>query len=232
MGTLGIHDLTAAYAVDALDADEAREYERHLSGCERCQQELAELSEGAAALAYAAEAPAPPAVLRERILERARSERANVVPLRPRWTRTAKAATAIATAAAVALAVWAGSLERSLDSERSARDRTARAVAVLSDPSARRVSLEGANGELVVAPRGAVLVVHGLGTPAPGKTYEAWVIANGRPKPAGTFDGGAETTVHRLDEPVPRGATVAVTVERQGGVEAPTGDILLSAKAA
>ncbi len=233
MGTLTIHDLTAAYAVDALDAEEAREYERHLASCERCQSELAELSQGAAAMAYAAEAPAPPAALRERILERARSERVNVVPLRPRWTRAAKVVTAVAAAAAVALAIWAGTLARSLDDERSARDEADRAVAVLSDPSARHVSLNGPNqGELVFGPRGAVLVVNGLGTPQPGKTYEAWVIpAGGQPKPAGTFEPGRETTVHQLDEPVPGGATVAVTVEREGGVDKPTGSILLSAKA-
>ncbi len=232
MGTLTIHDLTAAYAVDALDAEEAREYERHLASCERCQSELAALSQGAAALAYAPEAPAPPVTLRESILEQARRERVNVVPLRPRWTRAAKVATAVAAAAAVALAIWAGSLARSLDDERSARERADHALAVLSDPSARHVSLEGQNrGELVFGPRGAVLVVHGLGTPQPGKTYEAWVIAGGRPKPAGTFEPGRETTVHELDEPVPRGATVAVTVEREGGVDKPTGNILLSAKA-
>src|SRR5215212_12187645 len=123
MATLTVHDLTAAYAVDALDAEEAREYERHLAGCDRCQDELAELSQGAAALAYAAEAPAPPAALRESILDAARRERTNVVPLRARWTRTAQAATAIAAAAAVALGIWAASLARSLDSERSANDR-------------------------------------------------------------------------------------------------------------
>ena len=232
MATLAVHDLTAAYAVDALDADEALEYERHLATCDRCRRELAELSEGAAALAFAADAPRPPLALRENILLEARRERVNVVPLHPRGTPAAKAVTALAAAAAVALAIWAGSLARSLDDERSARDQADRAVEVLSDPSARHVSVEGSNpGELVFGPRGAVLVVHGLRAPQPGKTYEAWVIAGGRPKPAGTFEPGRETTVHELDEPLPRGATVAVTVERKGGVDKPTGSILLSAKA-
>jgi len=232
MGSLSIHELTAAYALDALDAEEAREYERHLAGCERCRSELAELSEGAAALAFGVEAPAPPDALRERILDHARSERANVVPLRPRWTRAAKVATAIAAAAAVVLAISTASLLRSLDSERSARERADRAVAVLSDPDAQRVPLQGGHGVLVTGMRGSALVIRDLDRAPAGMTYEAWVIENGRPIPAGTFDGGPDTTVHRLDRPVPPGSQVAVTVERDGGVDAPTGEILMSAKVA
>ena len=40
-----LHDLTAAYALDALDPEDARRYEAHLARCERCQEELAALSE-------------------------------------------------------------------------------------------------------------------------------------------------------------------------------------------
>ena len=82
-----LHDLTAAYALDALDPGDARRYEAHLARCERCQGEFAELSETATALAYATDAPAPPAELRTRILDQARAERPNLVPLRPRWVK-------------------------------------------------------------------------------------------------------------------------------------------------
>jgi anti-sigma-K factor RskA len=232
MGSLSIHELTAAYALDALDAEEAREYEQHLAGCDRCREELADLSEGTTALAFAVDAPSPPSALRKRILDQARSERTNVVPLRPRWTRSAKIATAIAAAAAVVLAISSGSLLRSLDSERSAREAADRAVAVLSDPDAQRVSLQGADGLLVTGMRGSALVIRDLDAAPSGKTYEAWVIDGGKPVPAGTFEGGSDTTVHRLDEAVPPGSQVAVTVERDGGVDAPTGKILLSAKTA
>jgi hypothetical protein len=37
----GIHELTAGYALDALDSDERKAYEAHLAQCEHCQQELA-----------------------------------------------------------------------------------------------------------------------------------------------------------------------------------------------
>jgi hypothetical protein len=63
--------------------------------------------------------------------------------------------------------------------------------------------------------------------PAPkGKTYEAW-IANPNVHRAGQFDG--RTTVLPLR--VSRGARVMVTIERAGGVDAPTSQPLLIARA-
>src|SRR5207244_4712161 len=91
-----LHDLTAAYALDALDPEDARDYEAHLARCDRCRDELASLSEAAGALAYATEAPAPPPELRARILQQARRERPHVVPLRPRWVAPVAAPAAVA----------------------------------------------------------------------------------------------------------------------------------------
>ena len=48
---MDVHDLTAAYALDALDPEEERSYEQHLAGCERCREELASFSEVAGSLA-------------------------------------------------------------------------------------------------------------------------------------------------------------------------------------
>ena len=80
-----IHELVAAYALDALDDSERREFEEHLAGCEQCSEELGGLKDAAAALAYVPEGPAPPAALRDRVLEQINAERAlNVVPLRRR----------------------------------------------------------------------------------------------------------------------------------------------------
>jgi anti-sigma factor RsiW len=231
MESLTVHDLTAAYALDALDADEAREYEEHLAHCERCQRELASLGGAAAALAYATDSPAPPAELRDRILSAARAERPNVVPLRPRWTFAAKAITAVAACLAIGFAIWAVSLSRTLDSTRDARDQANRALAVVSDPTAQRLPLKGASGSLVVGRTGdAALIVNELATAPSGKTYEAWVIQDGTPSRAGTFEGGGAKSVVPLDRPVPRGATVAVTIEKDGGVDAPQGQAVLSTR--
>lgn len=230
MDELSVHDLTAAYALDALDEVDTRMYEDHLATCETCRHELASLANAAGALAYAVESPNPPPALRERILDTARAERGNVVPLRARWTPVAKIITAAAACAAVGFGVWAASLSRSLENERSARDRTNRALAVISDANASRFALTGsANGSLVVTKNGeAALTVSGLRAAPSGQTYEAWVIQNGRPVPAGTFAGGGETSVFRLDRSVPNGARVSITLERSPGADQPSGPRILS----
>ena len=224
---MDIHDLTAAFALDALDEHETREYEAHLAQCERCRKELSRLSESAGALAWAVDAHVPPSALRERILDTAAAERTNVVPLpvrNPWLVRTVSGVAAVAACAAVGLGIWATALSHSVNRERAARTADARAVEILSDPASRRISLEGGSGVVAVDPTGqGVLVVDRLPQAPSGKTYEAWVIpAGGDPLPAGLFRGGDGTTVVHLLRSVPRGSTIAATVERAGGVDAPT----------
>ena len=205
----GLHDLTAPYALDALEPEEARVYEEHLAGCAQCREELAALQETAGALAYGAEPAQPPAALRERILAAARAERPNVVPLRPRgaYGVPVRAALAIAACLVVGLGIWNVSLH----------NRLGRAQEAL-----RGVSLTGAKGSVVVGGGSGALVLSDLERAPTGKTYEAWVIQKGRAYPAGVFGGGGHTVVIRLTRALPAGAVVAVTLERAGGVEQPT----------
>jgi anti-sigma factor RsiW len=235
MASLSEHDLTAAYVLDALDAREVEEYEEHLATCEQCRADLAALSVPASALAFAVESPAPPPELRGRLLEAARAERPNVVPLRSRWSTAVGVVVAVAAAAvAVGIGIWAVALHRSLDHERNARNAANRALEILTDPAAKRVALTGSassNGALAVRPNGeAAIVVPRLAAAPSGKTYEAWVIANGKPVRAGTFPGGGGTAVLPLERDVPNGAQVAVTVEKKPGVDAPTTKIILATK--
>jgi anti-sigma-K factor RskA len=193
---MDLHDLTAAYALDALDPDEAEAYERHLSRCQECREQLAELNGTAAALAFGAVAPAPPPRLRASILETAAAERTNVVPLlRRRWV-----ARGLAVAAAAAACVAVG------------------LAVALSQSSPQPVVASVSLGP----DRTATLRVTGLSAAPKGKTYEAWVIpANRAPRPAGLFAGGGSTRL-RLRGTVPRNAVVAVTREPAGGSPAPT----------
>ncbi len=229
-----IHDLTSAYALDALDADEAADFEQHLRHCERCQAELAELQGTTALLAYAAPSEPAPAALRGRILEQARAERSNVIPFpraRRRTTWAFGAAAAVAAAAAIGLGIWAAVLHNDLGAERSAHNRAADALAIVAAPGTSHVDLAGANGTLAVGQSGrAVLVISDLKKAPAGKTYEAWVIRGSKPSPAGLFGGGGSTVVplSRLVQP---GSVVAVTVERNGGVDMPTQTPFISATA-
>ena len=227
------HELVAAYALDALDEDEERQYEEHLRRCARCREELASLREAATSLAYGVPAPPPPPALRERILAEARGGRTNVVPLRPRVAPRLLAGIAAAAATvAVGLGAWAGLLAGSLADEREALNRQEQVIDILADEESQRVALSGADGLLAVSPEGrAALVVQGLGPAPEGKTYEAWVIDDGRVAAAGLFDASDEREIVTLTRRVPRGASVAVTVERAGGVAQPTQRPIITARA-
>jgi anti-sigma-K factor RskA len=204
-----IHDQAAAYALDALDPEDRWTYERHLDTCDRCREEVAALRDIAGELAYAAEGPEPSPELRDRILDAAKAEprTATVVPMRRRWLFPATAAAAVAAAcAAVGLGLWANSL----------RD----------GPAEQRVVPMVGGGSLIVSDGRATLVAC-VDDPPAGKTYEAWVIDDGTPRPAGLFSGGCRSV--QLERPVAEGDTVAVTVEDAGGAEAPEGEILMRA---
>ena len=202
---MDLHELTAAYALDALGPEEADAYERHLSQCEQCRAELAELNEAAAALGFGTVAPAPPPRLRESILAAAAAERSNVVPLlRRRWV-----ARGLAVAAAAAACVVVGL-----------------AVSLSQKSHTRYV-----NASVVLDRFGnGTLHVSGLASAPNGKTYEAWVIPHGgAAKPAGLFSGGSSSIVH-LRGSVPRSAVVAVTLERAGGSAKPTTSPIFSTR--
>jgi anti-sigma-K factor RskA len=213
------HSLAALYALDALDEQEEREFEEHLATCERCRNELARLRETAASLAYAAPGPAPPAALKDRILEQARAERPNVVslPRRRSWTAPLAAAAAVSAAAAIGLGVWGATRPSGSDPFAS----------VLAKPGARLVPM-GGRGALAVAPDGSAAIALSAPDAPAGKTYEAWVIRNGTARRAGLLPG---TSTLRIQLPVRKGSVVAVTLERAGGVDLPTNPPLAQTKA-
>ena len=147
-----IHELTAGYALDALDPAEREAFEAHLEGCEQCQEELASFWEVTGGLAAAADGPAPSPALRERILEAARAEQQNVVPIELAAARLARARGGD------------GDRRRGRDrardlrgvAERAARrleggaERAGDAAAVLADANATTVNMNGGSGKVVV----------------------------------------------------------------------------------
>jgi len=228
---MDIHDLTAAYALDALDLEESETYEAHLAQCVRCREELANLGETATALAFGVTSPVPPERLRGQILAVTAADRENVVPLpvRRRWLA---AAASVAACAAIGFGVWAGTLTHSLDRARATGARAEIEAQILADPNSQKTALKGGNGMLAVDPNGrGVLVVHRLPAAPSGQTYEAWVIPpGGAPRKAGLFNSKGSMTMVPLAENVPKGSVVAATVERAGGVDKPTQTPVFSAQ--
>jgi anti-sigma-K factor RskA len=195
-----VHELAAAYALDALAGDERHQFETHLLECEQCRDELVSLRETVGVLAFSTEGPLPSADLRDRILVAAREERPTVVAFRPRRTRLyVGAAGALAACAALAIGLT---------------------LALSGGSSGPSLSVAVDQGV-------AQLAVSGLSAAPAGKDYEVWVIETGKsPSPAGLFKDGE--MVVKLSRPVPKGATVAVTLEKAGGTTSPTTPILAS----
>ena len=204
-----LHELTPAYALDALADDERRAFEAHLAGCERCRADLAGLTETTGALGLAADAAEPPSGLRDRILAAAREEGpSNVVAIASHRRRRLAIAGVVAAVAAAALAIGL--------------------YAALSGggPGADRLALSVATDQGVTT-----ATITGLDAAPSGKAYELWVIEGSTPKPAGLFADGGKQVV-RLTRPAPEGSTVAVTLERAGGAPAPTTRVLVSTRVA
>lgn len=75
----------------------------------------------------------------------------------------------------------------------------------------------------------AVIMATGLPACPPGHDYQLWLIADNKPLPGGAFkadDAGRARMTDRLP-PGHAAPTFAVTLEREGGVPAPQGDVFL-----
>jgi len=75
----------------------------------------------------------------------------------------------------------------------------------------------------------AVVMATGLPPCPEGHAYQLWLIAGNKPLPGGTFKTDAQGRA-RMSDRLPPGVaapTFAVTLEREGGVPAPQGDIFL-----
>ena len=150
--------------------------------------------------------------------------------------RRPSAATLAALAALVgvaAIALGTTALVSSLDSDDTTEaaapvstvSEMDQAVSLLSKPSTQRMPVANSGGRIILA-IGAngqgVLVLDGLGAPPAGKAYQAWVIKPKAKAPlsAGLFSGSE--TIVPLSVSVKSGSVVAITIERAGGMPAPT----------
>jgi anti-sigma-K factor RskA len=136
------------------------------------------------------------------------------------------------------LAREVSSLDQQLGLARAESQRLAESLSIIASPGSRSIQLAGlgptpqASGHTFVSPqRGeAVFYAFGLPAPEPGKTYQLWWIADGKPVSAGTFDVDERGSGSlRVEHVAPAGQIQAwaVTVEPAGGVPQPTGAMVL-----
>jgi len=211
-------DDAAAYALGSLEPAEAEAFRRHLDECVVCRDEVAAFRETVGALPAAAPQYRAPRALRRRVMravqDDARKRRSASQPTTERRrgrlavSRPA-AVTALASAAAIGVAAFAG--VELASSPGSAKPRAV--VASLGD------------AQLRVTGTRAELIVHHLPAPGAGRIYELWLKrGNGAPQPTNTLfsvshDGTANIGV---PQSVTGDTSVLVTAEPAGGTQAPT----------
>ena len=215
----------------------------HLASCDSCRRARDEYAEAATALAMSLDPVAPPADLRERIVDRLKPVlHYPSFKVRPWW---------LATAATLFLALWgwreigirvarehiiAQQAEiRGLTAERDRLSTQNEKLASLVSPDTRTIALAGqemspaASARVFLDPtrRRAIVFFHNLPTNPTDKSYQLWIIRGDQPNPqsAGVFDvtpsGNAILSLDSLPVMTEIKA-LAVTMERRGGADQPS----------
>jgi anti-sigma-K factor RskA len=221
-----LHQLSGAYALDAIDDEaEAERFARHLRKCQACAGEVRGLREVATVMGFAAEEYEPPASLRADVLDaitRTRQLPPHVAPSRRKrrpmlsWTPQL-----VAVAAAIAAIVLGIQLAGSQD-----RLQQAQAIsAVLAAPDARVVTgpvMHGGSATVVVSAARRELVVTARRLPPlpSGRVYELWLIGPSRTVSAGLLSRAGGNAV--LAGGLAAGDKLGMTVEPSGGSAQPT----------
>lgn len=247
-----LHDLTGAYALNALSDVEREAFEAHLDVCASCAEEAAELLATTADLGGLLSEPTSER-LRANVMaeiERTAQEPAasagghtkvsgaedDVVGSRrpdrrggvaPWIAWTGAAAAAAVAVVAVVLGLQLAEANQRLDEVATAREQM---ESLLAAPDARTVVVDDDQvGEVrlvVSVQRGEAMLIASDMQPAPHEhTYEAWVIRDDEMAAAGLFDADADgrvTTMIAGD--FTTASAVGITVEPEGGSPEPTNE--------
>lgn len=226
-------DRLTLYALDALEPAEKAAFEAELAASDVLRARLAEERGLLLAMDRAVEPIAPSAGMTRSLMARVDADIAARAPqpVEPprrladfmRWLWPA--ATLVLAALAIVFGVWAITSQTE-----TARLRDE--LALLSGPGVRAANIPPAQKDATASAtafvaRGAsngVLLVANLPALDPQQTYQAWIIRDGKPLPAGVFNTGPDgqaRLVMRGGGAFTGAEQIGVTIERAGGAEAP-----------
>ena len=226
-----IRSLMAAYAMGAVPADEVPAIRAHIMACEECFSEAENYADALAALAFATTPEPLPAGFADRVLAAALSEApavgngetATARGWFARWTPALGFAAAALAALLIATSV---SLVNALQD----RERFQAIVAAMIDDR-DGFDLEGAGGaqgKVLATDEGTVLVTASLGEAPEGRDYQLWLMKDGTPTAAETFDVEDGVAIVRSQHSLDGYDGAAVTVEPDGGSTQPTTDPVMA----
>lgn len=225
-------ELIPAYAIGAADEDERAAVDAHLKTCTNCRALLEDYRGLGDGLLFAA----PLAPARAGLSENLR-KRLNVRPEPVRqgaWWDFLRRPAFVFAVAALALLVftnvyWAGRVGRLEQQSREIASLPQAAGIRLNaaDSKGGGYNSQTANGVVYVQPGSkiALLCVYALPQPGPGKTYQAWLVRDGKRVNAGTFavnGDGYGVLIINSGQPVSDYQQLGITVEPAGGSPAPT----------
>jgi anti-sigma-K factor RskA len=227
-------DLKEAYALGALSEEERREVEGYLGEYPEQHTEVDDLVSVANLLALAPQDHEPSPKLRRDLMNRI-SSTPGATPAAGPSTRQAGlwrlfgpgglAAAVVLALVATGMFAWNASLQeenQTLQGELEGQQ----TYALQSTGAAQEM-----RGEVVrLGDERAVLVAEDLPSAPEGETYQAWILREDVPEPAGLFepnDTGAAAAP--LEGSIEGAEAVAVTVEPSGGSSSPTNDPLMTA---
>ena len=220
-------ELIPAYAVGATDAEETRAVEAHVLLCADCRSVADEYRRLGDDLLFAAPPFAAPAGLTEDLRKKLNPTPV-ATPKRASWLDWLRKPGVALGAVAVALLLltnlyWAGRV--------GSLERQAQQFAALTQ--ADGISLQVADNQLhadgvvYIQPDSnvALLCVYSLPELEPGKTYQAWLVEDGKRVSAGTFEvnpDGYGVLMIQAGKPVSDYQQLGITIEPAGGSPAPT----------
>lgn len=242
------------YALGVMEGEERAGIEKHIGMCVPCAGKLAMARGRVAVLSLPAETVAPPANVKQRLMEKIHAEKTAQpaeTPAQPaqeeripaHWWTLAWATTAFALAA-VAIIFWVKTNELKLEiqnlqslaaHQNTVIERTHAIAALLTSPQTISVNLAPQPPAATEPGRvfynaqlGALIYAGSLPQLESGKSYELWLIPpSGNPLPAGVFAPKPNGDVEVVLPKIPAGVSAkafAVTIEPAGGAPSPTGE--------
>ena len=234
-----IENLTGAYALDAATAEERAAVEAEADRSQAVRNELTELADTAVMLGLAVEPVQPSPELKSNLMAMLdstpqlaptgspRPEGQSAAKARARWF-TRPVAVLTAAAAAAALVIGGVVITNQVANQSFQQAQAEQLDAITAAADSRELTAEVAGGgtaTLVWSNElgSAALMVDGIAPLPEGKTYQLWYIDSQGARPAGTFDvGDSGSTWRVLDGAMAAGDTIGLTVEPEGGSQAPT----------
>jgi len=233
----GMKALIAAYVLDAVPPEEINSVRSHLLQCEDCMAEADGYSSVASHLALAVDEQELPDGFADRVMAQVRSERPAVEPATTRRGWSWNLASIFASAAMVLIVAVLGV---SLVDTRGDLTREREVTEWLLSADGLRLHGPGVKAAVVPDDDGALFVASGLSDLREDRVYQLWLMRGAcdaedagpcAVESAGTFETEDGRAIVDLERPLQGYSRAAVTVEPEGGSEAPTTDPIIDSAA-